>query len=88
MPVQADAELVRKAMLDLNLPVETIDAFGQSDLLKLYLGGYTNAFFIQNAQRAGLEKCCLKPALEDLLVGDLGRLRGEIISHSYPCIHE
>jgi len=72
------AEMVRRAMLEANLSVKVIEAFKQSDLLELHnVGGYTSALFIQNAQRAGLDKCRLKPALVDLLVADLDRLRGE-----------
>ena len=72
------AEIVRKAMQEANLSVQVIEAFKQSDLLEMHnVGGYTTALFIQNARRAGLEKCRLKPALVDLLVADLDRLRGE-----------
>ena len=72
------AEMVREAMRETKLPEETIEAFSQSDLLKMHgIGGYTTALFIRNAQRAGLEKCGLTPALVDLLVSAIERQRGE-----------
>lgn len=71
------ADVVRKAMQEANITVTVIEAFKPSDLLELYnVGGYTTALLIQNAQRAGLEKC-LKPAFVDLLVNELDRLRRE-----------
>ena len=72
------AEIIRKAMQEADLSENVIEAFSRSDLLKMHrVGGYTNALFIQNVQRAGLEKCDLKPGLVDLLVTALESQRGE-----------
>jgi hypothetical protein len=72
------AETVGRAMQEAKVSVKVIEAFRRSDLLEMHNGGYATALFIQNAQRAGLEKCRLKPALVDLLVTDLDRQRGEL----------
>ena len=72
-----EAEMVRKAMQEAKLSEEDIKEFGQSDLSALYKGGYKSAYRIQNAQRAGLEKC-LDPALVDILVNALDSHRGEL----------
>ena len=65
-------------MREAKLPEETIEAFSQLDLLKMHrIGGYTTALFIRTAQRAGLEKCDLTPALVDLMVSAIEKQRGE-----------
>ena len=79
MPADGDtkaAEMVRKAMQEAKLSEKDIKEFSQSDLLAMYKGGYKSAYRIQNAQRAGLEKC-LDPALVDILVTALDGQRGE-----------
>ena len=77
------AEKVREAMREAKLPEETIGAFSRSDLLKMHrVGGYTASIFIRNAQRSGLEKCGLTPALVDHMVSALEKQRGEYDSRN------
>ena len=80
MPADGDtkaAEMVRKAMQEAKLSEMDIQEFSQSDLSAMFKGGYTSAYRIQKAQRAGLEKC-LDPALVDILVTALAGQRGEM----------
>ena len=63
----AKAEMVHTALHEANLSEKDIREFDQSDLLAMYKGGYKSAHRIQNAQRAGLEKC-LDLALVDIIV--------------------
>ena len=79
IPADGDtkAEIVRKAMQEAKLSEKDINEFSQSDMLAMYAGGYQSVYRIQNAQRAGLEKC-LVPALVDILVTALDGQRGEL----------